>query len=30
MADSVAEQIAALRDEDWGVREDAATALGKD
>lgn len=28
MADSVAEQIAALRDEDWGVREDAATALG--
>ena len=28
MADSVAEHIAALRDEDWGVREDAATALG--
>jgi len=29
MADHVAEQIAALRDEDWGVREDAALALGK-
>ena len=28
MEDSVAEHIAALRDEDWGVREDAATALG--
>ena len=28
MADSVAEHIAALRDEDWGVREDAASALG--
>ena len=28
MADSVAEHIAALDDEDWGVREDAATALG--
>lgn len=27
MADSVAEHIAALRDEDWGVREDAASAL---
>lgn len=29
MADYVAEQIAALRDEDWGVREDAALALGQ-
>ena len=29
MADSVLEQIAALRDEDWGVREEAATALGE-
>lgn len=29
MTDSVAEQIAALRDEDWGIREDAATALGE-
>ncbi|MCS5531575.1 MAG: HEAT repeat domain-containing protein [Candidatus Poseidoniales archaeon] len=29
MADHVAEQIAALRDEDWGVREDAAGALGE-
>ena len=29
MADHVAEQIAALRDEDWGVREDAAVALGE-
>lgn len=28
MADSVLEQIAALRDEDWAVREEAATALG--
>lgn len=28
MADTVAEQIAALRDEDWAVREEAATALG--
>ncbi|OGW70307.1 MAG: hypothetical protein A3A88_04335 [Nitrospirae bacterium RIFCSPLOWO2_01_FULL_62_17] len=28
MADSVLEQIAALRDEDWAVREDAAVALG--
>ncbi len=28
MTDSVAEQIAALRDEDWAVREDAATLLG--
>lgn len=28
MADSVAEQIAALRDDDWAVREDAATVLG--
>lgn len=29
MADFVGEQIAALRDEDWGVREDAALALGQ-
>ncbi len=29
MADSVAEHITALNDSDWGVREDAATALGK-
>ena len=29
MADTVLEQIAALKDEDWGVREDAATALGE-
>jgi HEAT repeat protein len=29
MADSVAEHIAALDDEDWGVREDAAVALGQ-
>ena len=29
MADSVAEHIAALDDEDWGVREDAAIALGQ-
>ena len=29
MTDSVTEQIAALRDEDWGIREDAATALGE-
>lgn len=28
MADQVAEQIAALKDEDWVVREDAALALG--
>lgn len=28
MADNVAEHIAALRDQDWGVREDAAAALG--
>ncbi len=28
MADSVAEHIAALDDEDWGIREDAAMALG--
>ena len=27
MADTVLEQIAALRDEDWAVREDAALAL---
>lgn len=29
MADSVAEHISALDDEDWGVREDAAVALGR-
>ena len=29
MADYVGEQIAALRDEDWGVREEAALALGQ-
>ncbi len=29
MPDSVAEHIAALDDEDWGVREDAAVALGQ-
>ena len=29
MADSVAEHIAALKDEDWGIREDAAVALGE-
>ena len=28
MADAIAEQIAALKDEDWAVREEAATALG--
>ncbi|NOS80171.1 MAG: HEAT repeat domain-containing protein [Nitrospira sp.] len=28
MADSVAEQIAALKDEDWAIREEAATMLG--
>lgn len=28
MADSVAEHIAALRDEDWAIREEAAAALG--
>jgi len=28
MADGVAENIAALLDEDWGIREDAAIALG--
>src|SRR5437016_8083530 len=28
MADSVAEQIAALKDEDWAIREEAAAALG--
>lgn len=28
MSDTVAENIAALEDEDWGVREDAAIALG--
>ena len=28
MADTVAEHIAALNDTDWGVREDAAAALG--
>ncbi len=29
MGDSVAEHIAALKDEDWGIREDAAMALGE-
>ncbi|MCA9456199.1 MAG: HEAT repeat domain-containing protein [Nitrospiraceae bacterium] len=29
MVDSVAEHISALDDEDWGVREDAAVALGR-
>ena len=29
MADCVAEHIAALRDEDWGIREEAAVALGE-
>ena len=29
MADSVAEHIAALKDEDWGIREEAAVALGE-
>ncbi|HJR77051.1 MAG TPA: HEAT repeat domain-containing protein [Nitrospiraceae bacterium] len=29
MADPVLEQISALEDEDWGVREDAAAALGR-
>jgi HEAT repeat protein len=28
MADSIAEQIAALTDEDWAIREEAAMALG--
>ena len=28
MADSVAEQIAALQDDDWAIREEAAVALG--
>ena len=28
MADSVAEQIAALKDDDWAIREEAAMALG--
>jgi HEAT repeat protein len=28
MPDSVAEQIAALKDEDWAIREEAAVALG--
>jgi len=28
MADTVAEQIAALKDEDWAIREEAATMLG--
>jgi HEAT repeat protein len=28
MADAVAEQIAALNDEDWAIREEAAIALG--
>lgn len=29
MADSVLEQIAALKDRDWAIREEAATALGE-
>jgi len=29
MSDMVAENIAALQDEDWGIREDAAIALGQ-
>lgn len=29
MADSVLEQIAALRDQDWAIREEAAMALGE-
>lgn len=29
MADPVLEQISALKDEDWAVREDAASALGR-
>lgn len=29
VADRVAENIAALKDEDWGIREDAAAALGR-
>lgn len=29
MADDVLEQIAALKDEDWGIREEAASALGE-
>ena len=29
MADRVAEHIAALRDDDWGIREEAAVALGE-
>ena len=29
MADQVAEQITALQDKDWGVREDAAVILGQ-
>ena len=28
MADSVLEQIAALKDEDWAIREEAAATLG--
>ena len=28
MADTVSEQIAALSDEDWAIREEAATLLG--
>ena len=28
MPDPVSEQIAALKDDDWAVREDAAKALG--
>ena len=29
MEDPVAEQIAALKDEDWAIREEAAGLLGK-
>ena len=29
MADTVTEQIAALSDEDWAIREEAATLLGE-
>ena len=29
MADAVAEQIAALKDEDWAIREEAAALLGQ-
>ena len=29
MTDPVVEQIAALRDEDWAIREEAAVLLGR-